>query len=155
MNPQISDLDIGVIGEHLAIADIMLQGYSVFATRQGMSYDLVIQGRERLLKVQVKTTRFIRQMPHRVHPIYFFNIKRTGKNGAKKYKDGDFDIYALAALDRRMVFYLAYREAKSSSICVRDREVEYLGGQGARCSNASGSGLYLQDLTLESALKSL
>ena len=32
------------------------------------------------------------------NPIYFFHIKRAGKNGARFYDKKDFDAFALVAL---------------------------------------------------------
>lgn len=139
------ELNTGIIGEHLTIADLLLSGYEAFASSQGMSYDVVLDIGTRLVKLQVKTTAKKRVIKERANPIYFFHIKRSGKNSVKHYEVGDFDGYALVALDKKIVFYIPFTECKSNSICVRDRDMDYMGKRGG----GRPSGMYYQDMTLE------
>ncbi len=145
------DMNIGTAGEHLVIADLLLNGFEAFGTAQGMNYDVVLETGNRLLKLQVKTTAKKRITVARANPIYFFHIKRAGKNGIRHYKKGDFDGYALVALDKRIVFYVAFDECKSNSICVRDREMDYSGKRGGGRPN----GIYYQEMTLDRFIKKL
>lgn len=141
------ELNIGRAGQYLTLADLLLKGIQAHETAEGSSYDVIADLNGKLIKIQVKTTQKIRKMSHRAKPIYFFNIKRMGKNGNRSYQVGDFDCFALVALDIRKVFYLKFDEKiKKSSICIRDKEIQYVGGQGAKCPY----GLYYQDLTWES-----
>ena len=74
---------------------------------------------------------------------YFFHIKRSGKNGTKKYTENDFDLYALVMLDTKKIAYLPNINIKSESITLRDKNLTYYNEQKAR---------YYQDLTLDKAL---
>ncbi len=143
------ELNIGIIGEHLVLADLMLHGYDAFATAQGMNYDVVLDLGGRLIKLQVKTTQKFRLIKQRSNPIYFFHLRRHGKSGYKFYKKGDFDGYALVVLDKKLVFYIAFNDCKSNSVCVRDKAIDYSGNRGG----GRPSELYYQELTLERFLK--
>mgnify|MGYP001564505010 CR=1 FL=1 len=141
------ELKIGKAGEHLAVADLLLKGIEAFRSSDGVCYDVVADINGRLIKIQVKTTQKVRLMSQRANPIYFFHIKRTGKNGNRFYDKKDFDCFALVALDIRKIFYLPFNDRiKSNSICIRDRAIDYSGHHGGGRTN----GLYFQDLTWES-----
>ena len=140
------ELNLGRAGEYIAMADLLLKGEQAYTTGQGINYDLVVDRGGSMIRLQVKATQKMRVLHNHANPVYFFHIKRTGKNGAKRYAVGDFDGFALVALDRRAVFYLKFDgRIGSSSICIRDRENDYGGKRGG----GRPSGLYLQDLTWE------
>ncbi len=144
------ELNIGRAGEYIVLADLLLKGVQVFTTGQGVGYDLVADVDGRLIKIQVKTTQKKRLLKARANPIYFFHIKRAGKNGNKFYKVGDFDCFALVALDIRKVFYLPFdNNIKPNSICIRDKNLVYKG----RAKGGKKNGLYYQDLTWENFIK--
>ena len=149
----IQDLDIGKAGEHIVIADLLLRGVKAFITDQNLPYDVVADcGTGNLMRLQVKTTRQIRKISQRANPIYFFHIKRTGKKNRKVYQRNDFDGFALVALDIREIFYLRFDErVKESSICIRDKKIDYSGHRGGGRIN----GLYYQDLTWEKLTKKI
>ena len=141
------ELNIGRAGEHLAMADLLLKGEQAYTTGQGANYDIIVDKNGRLIRLQVKTTQKIKYHGKCANPVYFFHIKRMGKNGAKRYMAGDFEGFALVVLDRREVYYLK-NDGKigTASICIRDREIAYSPGGGP-------SGIYLQDLTWENFIK--
>lgn len=143
-----AELMVGKAGEYLAMADLLLQGIECSQTSQGTNYDIIADIGGRLIKIQVKTTRKSKLLHQRAHPIYFFHIKRAGKNGIRRYRVGDFDCYALVALDIKKVFYMPFDLTKSTSICLRDREFDYSGNRGG-----GRPGFYYQDLTLENYIQ--
>lgn len=143
-----NELQIGTAGEHIVVADFLLNGISAFISNHGSSYDVVADHNGKLFRIQVKTTREIKKLTQRANPIYYYHIKRSGKNGKSFYKKNDFDLFALVALDIRKVFYIGFDEVKSNSICVRSREFDYSGNRGGGKKN----GLYYQDLTWENYL---
>lgn len=146
------ELNIGRAGQYLVLADLLLKGIQAFPTDEGMSYDVVADTNGKLIKLQVKTTQKKRILAQSSHPIYFFHIKRAGKNGARFYKMGDFEAFALVALDIKQVFYLKFDDnIKSNSICIRDKTTEYCG----RAKGGKKNGLYYQDLTWENLIQSL
>lgn len=140
------ELNIGRAGQYLVLADLLLKGVQAYDTAEGVNYDVMADDNGKLVRIQVKTTQKIRVMRDNAHPIYFFHIKRTGKSGVKFYSQGDFDVFALVALDIRKVFYLRFdKNVKANSICIRDKNVEYK----AQSMGGKKNGLYYQDLTWE------
>jgi len=146
------ELQIGRAGQYLVMCDLLLNGVQAFDTGEGVKYDVVADGGGRLIRLQVKTTQKMRVLHESANPIYFYHIKRTGKNGVKFYSKDDFDAFALVALDKKMVFYLPFNDAvKSNSICIRDKEIKYSG----QAKGGKKNGLYYQDLTWENLIKAL
>jgi hypothetical protein len=146
-----NELNIGRAGEHIAIADLLLKGIQAYTTGQGVRYDVVADINGRLLRLQVKTTQRARILAKHAKPIYFFDIRRAGKNGFKKYELGQFDGFALVALDRREVYYLKFDgKIGSASICIRDRNNDYTTKKRGMNNRP---GIYLQDLTWENFIK--
>lgn len=146
------ELNIGRAGQYLTLVDLLSRGIQAFDTAEGVSFDVVAEYNGKLIRLQVKTTQRMRKIREDSNPIYFFHIKRAGKNGARFYDKKDFDAFALVALDRREVYYLKFDESvKANSICIRDKEVKYI----AQAMGGMKNGLYLQDLTWENLCKKL
>ena len=146
------ELNIGRAGQYLTLVDLLSKGVQAFDTAEGVSFDVVAENEGKLIRLQVKTTQKMRVLRESANPIYFFHIKRTGKNGARFYDRKDFDAFALVALDRREVYYLKFDEQiKANSICIRDKEEKYKEKETGGTKN----GLYLQDLTWENLCKKL
>ena len=129
------ELELGRAAEHLVCADLLLGGWSAFHTAQGMAYDLAVDVGGRVIRVQVKATLHPRhpQPNLRANPAYFFSIKRAGRGAARVYRHDEFDVYALVALDRRLIGYFAKAELPSQLITMRIPGGRYgLGGKGER-----------------------
>ena len=151
MNNHISkELNIGRAGQYLTMSDLLEKGVQVFDTGEGVNYDLVVDINGRLIRLQVKTTQKPRLLHKHSKPIYFFNIRRAGKRGKRQYEIGEFDGFALVALDIRKVFYLPFDgKVGVASICIRDKNIVYQG----RAKGGKKNGLYYQDLTWENFIK--
>lgn len=116
-----------------------------------MPYDVVLDAGGRLLKVQVKTTRKHKQTPQRVNNsnTYAFNVKRRGKGNKERHTAESCDLFALVALDSRIVGYMANADV---------RQTMFFRVEGMRGTyrdeniNTPVRGRYLSDLTLEDAL---
>lgn len=104
---EISDLAAGKVGEYLVCADLILRGYTAFPSERGLPYDVVADIGGRLFKVQVKTTRGLRQVTQRKNDAsgYLFHINRCGKGGTRNYLDEDVNLFALVALDDKIIGY--------------------------------------------------
>ena len=129
------ELELGRAAEHLACADLLLGGWHAFHTAQGMAYDLAVDVGTRLLRVQVKATLHPRhpQPNLRANPAYFFSIRRAGRGALRVYRHDEFDIFALVALDRRLVAYFAKAELPTQLITLRIPGGRYgPGGKGER-----------------------
>lgn len=144
------ELNLGRAGEYLAMADILLKGYQCFDSGQGVTYDLVMEHNNKLVKIQVKTTAKPKDWKSEVHQkstqSYFFHTKRAGKNGARTYNENDFDLYALVMVDIKEVAYLTNKDMPKASITLRDKSLKYYNEQKSK---------YYQDFTLERALNEL
>lgn len=105
-----NDLLVGVAGEHLVCCDLICKGYNAFMTDQGLPYDLILDVDDKLLRVQVKTTRTHTELPQRQtrYPSYLFHVRRCGKGGKTSYNDVDVDLFALVCLETKQVGYLAH-----------------------------------------------
>lgn len=107
----INDLQIGKAGEYLVCADLILNGFIAFPSEQGLPFDVVLNNKGKLLKVQVKTTRGPKYIPQRKTDIsaYIFHIGNNGKmNRRKKYDSNQVDLFALVALDSKRIAYIPY-----------------------------------------------
>lgn len=110
-------LDLGKAAEHLVCADLILQGHKAYLSDQGLSYDLVVDTGERLVRLQIKATCFARNsnMTGRAERIvYRFSVRRFGKGGQNRLSRIDCDIVALVALDIRAIAYLTIEEVGST-----------------------------------------
>lgn len=112
----VTDLAAGTAAEHLVCADLLLAGLRAFLTDQNCPYDVAVEHERRLIRVQVKSTRSPRTIPQRVghHAGYIFHVRRAGKGGLRQYETGEFDLYALVALDTRRIAYLLPDEVPTS-----------------------------------------
>ena len=145
---EINDLQIGKAGEYLVCADLILKGHIAYPSEQGLPYDVVFDKGGKLFRVQVKTTRSPRNM-QRVNPVrgYIFNIKRRGKGGRKSTSKYTCDLFALVALDTRVIGYLPNTDVRET---MNFRSEEFRGTY-----RVEKSGTYLEELTLEKCLCAL
>lgn len=129
---EISDIQAGKAGEYLVCADLLLKGYTAFVVEQALAYDVVVDLNGRIFRVQVKTTRAPRATGDRdLTPAYFFNVRRMGKGGRKAYTKDDADIFALVALDRRHIGYIAEADVRKTMVFrIQDFEGMYFDEQG-------------------------
>jgi|SRR3990167_4934221 len=111
-----NDLQTGKAGEYLVCADLILKGYVAFPSEQGLSFDVVLYAKDRLIKIQVKSTRGPMPVPQRVKRTdkYLFHVRRCGKGGRHAYLATDVDIFALVALDSKTIGYMKASDAKQT-----------------------------------------
>lgn len=112
----INDLQAGKAGEYLVCADLILRGYVAFPSEQGLSFDVVLVANNIIYKIQVKTTRKLQPVPQRKIRTdkYLFHVRRCGKGGRRSYFEGEVDIFALVALDTKMIGYISSNVAKQT-----------------------------------------
>lgn len=130
------DLELGKAAEHLVCADLIMQGYRAFLSDQGLPYDILVDVDGAFVRVQVKATRRpTNPSPeHRRSPGYFFHLRRAGKGGRRRYPRSAFDIYALVAMDRQAIAYLAPEDCQYQTIALRVPGQKYFlkGGKTSR-----------------------
>lgn len=104
-----SALELGKAAEHLVCADLTLSGYRAFLSDQGLPYDVVVDLAGRLVRVQVKSCCFSRNVnaAGRAERLaYSWCVRRCGKRASQRLSNEDCDIVALVALDIRVTAYL-------------------------------------------------
>lgn len=140
-------LEVGKAGEHLVCADLILKGYKAYLSDQGLSYDIIIDAKNKLLRVQVKTTLQTTNIPQRRqnYKSYKFNCRRCGKGGRKSYEENDFDLMAFICIEDNLIRYLKNKDVKQT-MYFRTRKQKYFSAK---------YGIYLEDCTLEKALEGL
>ena len=147
----INDMQIGKAGEYLVCADLIAHGFIAYPSEQGLAYDVVLDTGSNLLRVQVKTTRTHKQTPQRVNNsnTYAFNVKRRGKLNRSEHTTESCDIFALVALDEKLIGYMKNEDVKQTMFF----RVDSLRGT-YRDEKIKGEprGKYLSDLKLEDAL---
>lgn len=111
-----TDLAIGTAAEHLVCFDLLMGGYRAFLADQNCPYDVAVEIGARLVRIQVKATRKARAVPQRTNPssAYMWHVRRSGKNGSRVYRDGEFDALALVALDVQRIAYLPPEDQKQT-----------------------------------------
>jgi hypothetical protein len=102
-------LDLGKAAEHIVCADLILAGYRVFLSDQGLPYDLLVDIDGRFIRVQVKGTCAAKNANAKgrsANTVYVFNVRRRGKFGkGSRLGVEHCDVVALVALDIRVVAY--------------------------------------------------
>ncbi|NLD79524.1 MAG: hypothetical protein GX641_04295 [Mollicutes bacterium] len=109
-----NELQVGKAGEYLVCADLILKGFVAFPSEQGLPYDVLLDTGNKLLRVQVKTTKKPRKIPQRNKDslAYIFSIKLHGKSNKKI--NNDCDIFALVCLDTMKIGYILGNEMPST-----------------------------------------
>jgi len=147
----ISDMQIGKAGEYIVCAELIMMGFIAYPSEQGLPYDVVMDYNGKLLKVQVKTTRGLRNVLQRKNPIkaYQFNIKRCGKKNKQLNSSESVDLFALVALDTKQVGFMLNKDVKQT---MAFRPDILKGTYKDENSKREITGTYLSDLTLEKTL---
>jgi len=111
-NP-ISALPTGKAAEHMVCAHLIMMGYQAYLSDQGLPYDIVVDIDGRLIRVQVKSTVFAKNINTRGKTErigYSFHVRRRGKSGGKRLTKQQCDIVAMLAFDIMKIAYLPIEE---------------------------------------------
>jgi hypothetical protein len=144
-----AEMEVGRAGEYLVMADLLLDGWVAYPTSQGVPYDIAVDIGERVVRLQVKSTKMPKAPAtlRRGSPLYVFHTRRAGKGGRRRYSSNDFDVLALVALDRRLIAYYALADTHNDCIALRVPGVRY-GEGGVKCR-------YFEDAKFDLALDSV
>lgn len=132
-----NELQIGKAGEHLACADLLIQGYNAFLSDQGLPFDVLVELNGKVYRGQVKTVSRTYQYHSRKdgktpHSQYRFTTRHgtTSKNRATEL--GEVDFYAFVVLPKKLVAYMWVRDIISKNtgkvnqlIELKDRDFSY------------------------------
>jgi len=122
-SPNMDARTVGTIGEYITCIDLLAYGYVAYPAGEYLPYDIVLDLKNTLLKVQVKTTKTAVNIKTSsgTFPYYRFGVK-CGKRNKKVYDN--IDIFAFVALDTMEVGYLHISELKQ---CLLFRTLTYKG----------------------------
>lgn len=117
----LSELEFGRAAEYLVCAELILKGFPAFPVAPGLGYDLAVDMGDHLIRLQVKATRGPRPVPQRVAytPGYLFHMRKCGRGGRSAYVAGQFDGYALVAIDRRLIAFMEFGECQMQTLHLR------------------------------------
>lgn len=123
----------GKAGEHIVCAELLIKGYSASIIDDHASpFDIILNDSGTLYKIQVKTnvkprlnvspnTARKKTLKYTNVPSYYFNTSSNGVKRTGGYERKDIDIFALVALDTKIVAYVPFAD-KRTSICMRSPE---------------------------------
>jgi len=125
------ELRIGRAGQHLAMFDLLSNGYCCCQTEEGMAYDVIVDLGVRLVRLQVKAT----MKPARMNggyatPTYLFHVRRAGRHGKREYSVGEFEGFALVCMDTRKVWYYPFLGRIAKTLIFRVPGIAYKNGFG-------------------------
>jgi hypothetical protein len=108
-----------------------MAGYNCHMATQTCAFDVIVAYRDRLLRIQVKSTEKPRPVPQRTKQTtaYLWHVKRAGKGGRRHYADNEFDFIAVVALDIRRIAYLP-PDYRPNTITITQPGLIGYGGQG-------------------------
>ena len=113
--------EVGQAAEHLVCADLLLNGWTAYLAGPSVPYDIVVETGDARVRVQVKSTLLptTNRAARRVTPAYFFCLNsRLGKR-LPRYGHSEVDIFALVALDRKLIAYFAVDEIPKQQVALR------------------------------------
>jgi hypothetical protein len=110
-------MELGRAAEHLVCADLILQGYRSYLGGEGLSYDVVTDVDGRLVRIQVKSTCFMKRRYKRM--VYQFKTRRNSGGKKRNLVLTDCDIVALVALDSRIIAYFPISMACGGAVELR------------------------------------
>jgi N6-adenosine-specific RNA methylase IME4/ParB-like chromosome segregation protein Spo0J len=118
-------LKVGKAAEHLVCADLLMRGYNVSLASQGSPYDAIVEVDGELLRVQIKSsqwTRNINASGRNERQAYSWRIRDAQYNGDNILKT-TADIIACVAMDIMMVAYFAAYDCPATvQLDASDRE---------------------------------
>ena len=92
---------LGKIGEYIACADLLEQGYTAcLITNEDSMYDIIVDYKGKIIKIQVKATN---KKPIK-ESQYYFRLRKTNHS---HYSAKEIDIFALVILNKKKVLYVA------------------------------------------------
>ena len=113
---------VGEAGEHFVCFDILRSGYDAWLASYRLAYDVVIDVKSRLIRVQVKSTTHKHLINSPDWPGYRFHSRSCRRQRKRKeYYLSEFDVLALVAIDVNRVAYIANCDAQRSYVFREDQ----------------------------------
>ena len=111
-------MQIGKIAEYQFIIDAskrnLLPSIPVHDHR---GYDLIVQGKTRLHKIQVKSTRTVSTRgPHKKGTPFYRIVASKGSTGKEAYKKTDLDFFAVYIFELNQWFIIPFHAVTSKNI---------------------------------------
>lgn len=107
---------IGIIGEQILIAEFVKKGITVLTPIGDNSpYDIVIDYNGRFIKVQVKTTEFVKDGKM----VFCTNITNPFKKTSRKYTEKEVDVFGLYCIENGYIGLLPICDCSSKETIIR------------------------------------
>ncbi len=150
---QSTSLLIGKAAEHLVCCDLILSGRNAMMADAGQPYDILVDSGDGVFtRVAVKgTTRMYNRAGH--YPVYRFGLRKTATRTKLERRGSvkNIDVFALVALDRKLIAYVPVADLTHSSgganliVEFKTRSIEYLRQKGRSGNDPAKSGKWIED----------
>lgn len=103
---------IGKAGEHVACADLFMNGWVATLASEGQPYDILAEQAGKVIRIAVKSTTEARPRRKGARDAYRFDVHRRRPIPPKRlpYTKAEVDVVALVAIDSKQVGYIAVGE---------------------------------------------
>jgi len=98
------ELQIGKAGEHLVCCDLITQGYNAFLADQGLPYDVLVDIKGKIYRIQVKTCTK-KSTYGKNKDVYRFSL-RSSKGSIRAIESIKIDCVAFVFINMKKVEYL-------------------------------------------------
>ena len=105
------ELQLGKAGEHFVCFDLIIQGFNAFLADQGLPYDVLVDIKGKIKRIQVKTCSQISDYGKSKNVYRFFLISAKGSNRAIQAEKLDY--VAFVFQDIRRVQYIPVKQITS------------------------------------------
>ena len=107
------ELQLGKAGEHLVCFDLIVKGYNAFLADQGLPYDVLVDMKGKIKRMQVKTCLIARDKG-RSKNVYRFSL-RSAKGNNRAIMANKIDYVAFVFIDRKIVQYIPVKQITTES----------------------------------------
>jgi hypothetical protein len=107
------ELQLGKAGEHFVCFDLIIQGFNAFLADQGLPYDVLVDIKGKIKRIQVKTCSQISDYGKSKNVYRFFLRSAKGSNRAIQAEKLDY--VAFVFQDIRRVQYIPVKQITSDN----------------------------------------
>ena len=125
---------------HLVCADLILGGYNAFQADSGLPYNVLVGHGSEFVRIKVKSTLSPKTVSKSKN-VYCFPTRRAKRN-RRVVEAGEFDYFALVALDIKKIAYLKLEEVTSKTT---GKIVQMITMRSKQFTYGTAPGRYIED----------